>query len=226
VYTAATGQAGIQMAKAHEPAVITLDVMMANMDGWAVLTALKGDPEVAHIPVVMLTIVDDKNLGYALGASDYITKPVDRGRLVDLLNKYRLEGEYQILLVEDDPATRKMMADLISAQGWEVIEAENGKVALERLSKQKPALILLDLMMPEMDGFEFIETARRHEALRDIPIIVVTAMNLSYEDRLRLDGYIRKIIQKGSYTPETLVQEVRDLIQLTQRKPTQSAAPG
>jgi CheY-like chemotaxis protein len=101
---------------------------------------------------------------------------------------------------------------MLESEGWEVFEAINGKVALEQLSIQKPALILLDLMMPEMDGFQFIDTVRRHEDLQDIPIIVVTAMNLSREDRQKLDGYIMRIVQKGEYDQEELLAEIRDLI--------------
>jgi signal transduction histidine kinase/CheY-like chemotaxis protein len=218
VYTADNGALGLAMAKQYQPRIITLDVMMSNMDGWAVLTSLKRDPQVAHIPVVMLTIVDEKNTAYALGASDYVTKPIDSNRLVEVLYKYR-QGDgpsYSVLVVEDETDTRKMMAEMLTMQGWEVLEAENGRVALERLSKAKPSVILLDLMMPEMDGFEFVETVRRHETLRAIPIVVVTAMSLSQEDRMRLDGYIRKIVQKGHFTPDSLLQEIRTLLRLEQ----------
>lgn len=219
VVSATNGPEGLKLARELKPAVITLDVMMANMDGWAVLTSLKGDPEVAHIPVVMLTIVDDKNMGYALGASDYLNKPIDKARLLDLMNKYRNSVQDRtVLVVDDDATTRRMMNDLLVGDGWSVSEAENGRAALECLSKFTPAVILLDLMMPEMDGFEFIETVRHHETLSNIPIIVLTAMNLSIEDRLRLDGYIRKVIQKASTNPDNLLREVRELVGLRVRK--------
>jgi CheY-like chemotaxis protein len=213
VHTSPSGEAGIKMAREIQPTVITLDVMMPDMDGWSVLSQIKSDPVLSHIPVVMLSIVDDRNKGYALGASDYLTKPIDQTQLARVLGKYRCATDNcPVLLVEDDDATRGMMRDMLEKEGWEVFEAINGKVALEQLSIQKPALILLDLMMPEMDGFQFIDTVRRHEDLQDIPIIVVTAMNLSREDRQKLDGYIMRIVQKGEYDQEELLAEIRDLI--------------
>lgn len=213
VLTARSGDDGINMAHEHRPAVITLDVMMSNTDGWSVLRQLKSDAQLTNIPVVMLTIIDDRKKGYALGASDYLTKPIDAQHLKRVLNKYRCGSEScPVLLIEDDPATRKMMSDLLENEGWEVDEASNGKNALEKLSQRRPAVILLDLMMPEMDGFQFIDTLRRHEDLLDIPIIVVTAMNLSREDHLRLDGYIRRVVQKGRFDQHSLLKEVRDLI--------------
>jgi CheY-like chemotaxis protein len=187
--------------------------MMPGMDGWAVLTALKADKTLTDIPVVMLTIVDDKNMGYALGAADYLTKPVDRERLIAVVNKYRrdqLGGP--VLVVEDDPATREMLARLMAKEGWPVEEAENGRVALTRVEERQPSLILLDLMMPEMDGFEFVTELRKHEDWQSIPIIVITAKDLTVEDHLRLNGYVKKILQKSAYSREALLAEVRTLV--------------
>jgi CheY-like chemotaxis protein len=207
------GEEGLRLAKAWRPAAITLDVMMPGMDGWAALAALKADPALADIPVIMLTIVDDKNLGYALGAADYLTKPIDRDRLVAMLKKYRCEAPpCPVLVVEDDAQIREMLRRILAKEGWLVSEAEHGRVALERVAENRPELILLDLMMPEMDGFQFIEELRKQEAWRSIPIIVVTAKDLSEEDRLRLNGYVEKILQKGAYSREALLAEVRDLV--------------
>jgi CheY-like chemotaxis protein len=213
VETAANGQQGLDLARKLKPAAITLDVMMPGMDGWAVLTALKADKTLTDIPVVMLTIVDDKNMGYALGAADYLTKPVDRERLIAVVNKYRrdqLGGP--VLVVEDDPATREMLARLMAKEGWPVEEAENGRVALTRVEERQPSLILLDLMMPEMDGFEFVTELRKHEDWQSIPIIVITAKDLTVEDHLRLNGYVKKILQKSAYSREALLAEVRTLV--------------
>lgn len=213
VVSAADGEEGLRLAHALHPDAITLDVMMPHMDGWAVLSALKNDPEVANIPVVMLTIVDDKNFGYTLGASDYLTKPVDRERLVAVLHKYQPEGSgHSLLIVEDYAPTREMLGRMLSKEGWVVREAANGRIGLERIHEQLPELILLDLMMPEMDGFEFVTELRKHEEWRSIPIIVVTAKDLTTEDRLRLNGYVEKCIEKGAYTRESLLHEVRDLV--------------
>ena len=183
---------------------------MPGMDGWAVLSALKADPDVADIPVIMLTIVDDKNLGYALGASDYLTKPIDRERLTTVLQKYRRDRP--ILVVDDDAALRRLIRRILEKEGYAVAEAENGRAALERVGEISPGAILLDLMMPGMDGFEFVAEFRKHDAWRGIPIIVVTAKELSVEDRQRLNGYVAKILEKGAYSRDALLREVRDLV--------------
>ncbi|MFQ5340502.1 MAG: response regulator [Anaerolineae bacterium] len=219
VETAAGGQEGLRLARELRPDAITLDVIMPGMDGWAVLTALKADPELAGIPVIMLTIVDDKNLGYALGASEYLTKPIDRDRLAEVLSKYRSRSPSRlVLVVEDEPATRQMLRRMLEHEGWAVTEAENGRVALERVAEEQPALILLDLMMPEMDGFEFIEALRKQEAWQPIPVVLVTAKDLTAEDRRRLKGYVEKILHKGVYSREALLAEVRDLIRAVHRR--------
>ncbi|MBI4494744.1 MAG: response regulator [Chloroflexi bacterium] len=213
VATAANGQEGLQRAKSLRPSAITLDVMMPVMDGWAVLSALKADPDLADIPVVMLSMVDEKNMGYALGASDYLTKPIERDRLAATLRRYRRgEAPGSVLLVEDDRASREMMRRLLEREEWTVDEAENGRIGLERVAERRPDLILLDLMMPEMDGFEFAETLCRREADRTIPIVVVTAKDITVEDRLRLNGYVERILQKGAYSREALLHEVGSLV--------------
>ena len=202
VETAAGGEAGLRLARELHPDVITLDVMMPGMDGWAVLSELKADPELADIPVVMLTIVDNKNLGYALGAADYLTKPIQRDRLLAILAKYCPPSEpATVMVVEDDIETQEVIRRLLEKAGIQVMVAENGRVALERLAEGQPGLILLDLMMPEMDGFQFVDHVRQHEAWRAIPIVVVTAKDLTAEDRLRLNGYVTEIIQKDAKGP-------------------------
>ncbi len=215
VETAAGGAEGLKAAKELHPDAITLDVMMAGMDGWSVLTALKADPELADIPVIMLTIIDNKTMGYALGASDYMTKPVDRNRLLTILRKY--SGglpNCRVLVAEDDAQTREMLRRMLEKEGCEVSEAENGRVALERMNENCPKLILLDLMMPEMDGFEFVSELRRHEEWRCVPVVVITAKDISPEDRERLNGYVEKYLQKGAYSSEALLREVRNLIEV------------
>jgi GAF domain-containing protein/CheY-like chemotaxis protein/anti-sigma regulatory factor (Ser/Thr protein kinase) len=210
VVTAAGGEEGLQRAHELRPDAITLDVMMPGLDGWAVLSALKADPELADIPVVMLTIVDDRNLGYALGASDYLTKPIDRERLTAVLDKYR--RDLPVLVVDDDAEIRQLLRRMLEPEGHRVVEAENGRVALDRLRDVLPSVVLLDLMMPEMDGFEFVTEFRRQPAWRAIPIVVITARDLSREDRERLNGYVQKILQKGAYGRDELLVEVRDMV--------------
>jgi CheY-like chemotaxis protein len=215
VAIATGGVEGLRMARELRPHVITLDVMMPDMDGWAVLSALKEDPVLAAIPVVMLTMLDDQGIGYALGASAYLSKPVEREQLLGILRKVGTERRHSdILLVEDDPTTRQMMRRMLEKEGWPVREAENGAIGLQRVAESEPALILLDLMMPEMDGFSFAAELHRHKEWRDIPVIVVTAKDLTPEDRLRLNGYVERSIQKGRYRREDLLADVRALVRV------------
>jgi PAS domain S-box-containing protein len=204
---AAGGKEGLELARRLKPDAITLDVMMPGMDGWNVLAALKSDPELAEIPVVMVTIVDNKNLGFSLGASDYLTKPIDRKRLAAILKRFRPGGT--ALVVDDDESSRQMVRQTLENEGWTVVEGENGRVGLERVGEAHPDLIILDLMMPEVDGFGFAEELSRHEAWRTIPILVVTAKDLSSEDRLRLHGIVFKILQKGIDTQDELINVIR-----------------
>jgi signal transduction histidine kinase/DNA-binding response OmpR family regulator len=213
VVTAAGGPEGLRLAKELRPDAITLDVMMPAMDGWAVLSALKSDPDLSDIPVIMLTVLDARNLGYALGATDYLTKPIDRDRLTAVLKKYR--HDLPVLIVDDDGDIRRLLRQLLERDGYKVAEAENGREALAVLPEIAPGLILLDLMMPEMDGFEFVIELRRHERWRQIPVIVITARDLSAEDRQRLNGYVEKVLQKGSYSRDALLAEVRELVALS-----------
>jgi CheY-like chemotaxis protein len=230
VLTASSGEEGLQLAKQLRPAAITLDVLMPGMDGWSVLTSLKADPETSDIPVIMLTILDNKNLGHSLGATDYLTKPLDRSRLAALLRKFQQQpGGRDILLVEDEADTREMLRRTLEKGGWTVTEAANGRAALEEVARKPPALILLDLMMPEMDGFEMLEELRARPEWRSIPVVVITAKELTEEDRLRLSGSlllsgcVRKVLQKGQYRREDLLREVRELMAVHTEAPP--AAP-
>ena len=213
--TAASGEEGLRLAQTLRPVAITLDVMMPGTDGWTVLQRLKASAETQNIPVIMLTMVDDRNIGFALGAADYMTKPIDRARLSTILERYRCadrEAGCRVLLVEDDQATREMMHTLLTREGWVVEEAANGQIALDCLSGAGPDLILLDLMMPEMDGFEFARRLRERPEWRDIPVVVLTAKDLTREDRQRLNGDVEKIMQKGGWHPDALAQEMRLLV--------------
>jgi CheY-like chemotaxis protein len=209
VETASSGPEGLALARRLKPAAITLDVMMPGMDGWAVLTVLKADPATADIPVIMVTVVDDKNLGYALGATDYLIKPIEWERLIAVLEKHKRHANgAPVLVVEDDAETREMLRRAAEKQGWEVMEAENGRVGLERLTGRKPGVILLDLMMPEMDGFAFLDELRHRPEYQSLPVIVVTAKDLTEEDRRRLTGQVIQILQKGGYSTRELLDEI------------------
>ena len=207
------GRKGLELAKQIKPTVITLDVMMPGMDGWAVLTAIKNDPALANIPVIMLTIVDDKNIGFSLGADEYFTKPIDWSRLSPVLQKYRKPAAGQtVLLIEDDERTREMLRRTLQKDGWQVDEAENGRAGLERVAARMPAMILLDLMMPEMDGFEFLTQLHKREDARHVPVVVITAKDLTAEERTRLNGEVERVLQKGAMSREDLLAQVRSLV--------------
>jgi PAS domain S-box-containing protein len=208
VVAARNGALGIVLARQQRPALIILDVLMPEVDGWSVLTALKGDAELADIPVVMVSMLDDQELGLALGAVDFLTKPVDRERLVTLLHKH-LKGQSNVLIVEDDLTTYHLLSKAISKEGISVSHAANGHTGLAQLEENPPDLILLDLMMPGMDGFEFAATLRQDPRWRSIPILVLTAKDVTAEDRERLNGYVQRILQKRGGGLSELMDEIR-----------------
>ena len=213
VKVASSGTEGIQLAKEIQPQAITLDVMMSGMDGWSVLTALKANPETCDIPVIMMTMVNDRNLGYALGAAEYVIKPIDRQKLENVLGRFKpISDSESILVVEDDPGIREMLRRQLQKENWKVIEAENGKEALYKLKKYTPKLILSDLMMPEMDGFELVHRLRQHEQWCNIPVIILTAKSITNEDRQKLNGEVSQIFEKGSYRRSVLFEEVNRLL--------------
>jgi PAS domain S-box-containing protein len=209
VVTADNGEEGLRLARTVSPSVITLDVMMPGTDGWDVLAQLKNDDELSHIPVVMLTMVSDRKKGYALGADDYLVKPVRGDKLVEVLNRFdRAEASRHALVVEDDPDTRNIMQRNIESAGWKVTTAANGQLAIDQLDELRPDIILLDLMMPVMDGFEFLREIRKHEKWADIPVVVVTARQLSRDEVEQLKQVAERVMRKGNFTGPELVSEV------------------
>ena len=216
---ASSGEEGLRLARELRPQVITLDVMMPGMDGWAVLQTLKSDPELCHIPVIMTTIVGDRELGYALGAAEYLIKPISREKLSQVLGHYHCEpSPCRALLVEDDASSREMMQAMLSKEDWLVDTASDGLEALACVGRKIPNLILLDLMMPNMDGFEFAVQLRTKEEWRSIPIVVITAKDLSAEDRARLNGGVERIIFKGSFSRDDLLRELREVLGAHKKK--------
>ncbi|MGH9350478.1 MAG: response regulator [Vicinamibacterales bacterium] len=213
VLPALTGREGLRLAESARPSVITLDVMMPGMDGWAVLSALKANPGLADIPVVLVTMTDDRTMGYALGASDYMTKPVDPARLAAVLRKHTgATPRASVLIVDDDPAMCELTSRLMEREGWDVREARNGLVALQRVAEQIPSVIVLDLMMPELDGFTFLMKLRSTRRWQSIPVVVVTAKDVTDEDRQRLNGFVSKVLRKGAYRRNELLVAVREQV--------------
>ncbi len=209
VLEAGSGEEGLALARSEHPDVITLDVLMPALDGWGVLAALKSDPVLASIPVVMLTITDERNLGFSLGAAEYLTKPIERARLREVLQRYRHASDAGVLIVEDDAPTRAVLRKTLEKEGWRVSEAENGRVGLERLDAEHPALVLLDLMMPDVDGFGFLDGVRSRQLERPPAVVVITAKTLTDADRRRLNGAVREVIDKGAQDLDALLGEVR-----------------
>jgi len=197
VITARGGQEGLRLIRELRPAAVTLDIMMPDLDGWTVLAAVKGDPELATIPVVLMSIVDQKNRGYALGAAEYLVKPVERAKLVETLTRICGTNAGRVLLVDDDEMVRRGVRHALEPLGWEVREAEDGRLAVQALSDTCPDVIILDLMMPNMDGFELLEELRSRTRWRDIPVVVITAKDLTEDDRERLNGGVERITQKS-----------------------------
>ncbi|MBL8154823.1 MAG: response regulator [Anaerolineae bacterium] len=227
VHTAQDGAEGIRLARDYRPDAILLDVMMPQQDGWSVLNSLKADPDLASIPVILVTMVSDQNLGYALGAADYITKPIDRERLLSVIQKYECAVPVcSVLVVDDEPPVREILERTLTNEGWYVRTASDGLNALEAMRQEAPQIILLDLMMPRMDGFQFLTEIRQVEAWKDIPVIVVTAMDLSPDDHERLNGSVQQVLMKGAYRLDDLLTEVRVMVGQMAKKSAKDKASG
>lgn len=212
VVLAADGTEGLKLARDHQPTCITLDVLMPDEDGWDVLSRLKNDPATRDIPVIMLTIMEERNRGFALGATEYVTKPIDWGRLGSILCRYN-PGQAPILIVEDDALQRGYLREELILAGWTVLEAANGVEALRVCETTTPSLILLDLTMPIMDGFAFLDELRRRDGGTDIPVVVVTARELSDEERRRLNRSVAQVLAKESLSKEKLLDRIREQMQ-------------
>jgi CheY-like chemotaxis protein len=213
VTTAAGGLEGLKRAKELRPRAITLDVNMPDLDGWSVLAALRQDAQLSDIPVIMVTILDEQRRGMALGAVGHLTKPIDRERLNMMVRRFHSPTRRtHILVVEDDPIQRERVRGWLEAQQWRVKEAANGREALASLQEGLPDLILLDLMMPEMDGFQLVGALQEESGWRDIPVIVITSMDLTAADRARLNSGIESVLVKNSFEPRELVERIRRLV--------------
>ena len=222
VVTARGGREGLRLTRELRPAAVTLDIMMPDLDGWTVLAAIKGVPALASIPVVLMSIVEEKNRGYALGAADYLIKPVDRGKLVETLTAICGQGGGHALLVDDDEVVRRSVRQALTPLGWQVREAENGLLAVELLGSARPDVIILDLMMPQMDGFELLDELRARSDWREIPVVVITARDLTDEDRARLNGGVERIIGKSD-RDEMLRQLTREIARCVKSQGTRVA---
>jgi adenylate cyclase len=214
-----SGREALDIARRERPDAITLDVLMPQMDGWSVLTALKGDPELCDIPVVIVTILHERSMGFSLGADAFLSKPVERSRLSTVINRLAADARTrdrapgQILLVDDDPAARELEQRLVENLGFRTAQAANGREALDWLSRNgPPSVILLDLIMPEMDGFEFLKALRSDDRLARTPVVVVTAKTLTQDDMNILATHTAQVIYKGAESDIELTEAVHRIL--------------
>jgi len=211
VVTAAGDADTVELARQLHPDAITLDLALPSLAGWNLLAAIKADSELSDVPVIVLLVVEEA-AGVPLGATDYLTKPVQRDRLVGLLRTHCRDQAAPVLVVEDDADTREMLQRMLEREGFSVAEAADGRAGLERVAEQRPSLILLDLLMPQMNGFEFLAELQSRPEWRSIPVVVVTAKDLTAEEHARLSGQVSEVLRKGAYTRERLLSEVRERV--------------
>ena len=213
VVTADGGLNGLKCAQELRPIAITLDVVMPDLDGWGVLAALRHDRQLSDIPVIMVTMLDEKNHGMALGAAGYLTKPIDRDRLTELVRRFRTPARpTRVMIVEGEKIQRERVRSWLESKHWVVSEADSGRAALAQLAVDQPDLILLDLMMPDMDGFQLVAALQGHPAWHEIPVIVITARDLSAADRERLNSGVQTVLVKDSFQPAQLIDRIRYLV--------------
>lgn len=214
--TAFDGEEALQKARIFKPFAITLDVMLPKKDGWEVLKELKEDNDVKDIPVLVLSIVDDKDIGFGLGAADYLCKPVSRSELLSKLASYKLppvvnNSHTRVLIVDDEQKSVELLSALLISEGYEVLEAYGGKEGINKAFQYKPDLIFLDLMMPEVSGFDVVDKLKTSPETNTIPIIVITAMDLTPEDKEKLNHCVSLVMKKGTYSKERFLSDIATL---------------
>lgn len=209
------GAEALDKVRELKPFVVILDIMLPKKDGWEILQEIKSDEQLKEIPVVIYSIVDNKDLGFALGATDYLVKPVDRSLLVkrikELSIKARGDKKSTALCVDDNEEMLQYLVSVLEPAGYQVITETSGKRAIEKAINYLPDFIILDLMMPDMSGFEVAHILKNRPETRDIPMIILTAKELTINDRLRLAGKVKKIMQKSQFTKEDLLMQIRDI---------------
>jgi CheY-like chemotaxis protein/anti-sigma regulatory factor (Ser/Thr protein kinase) len=217
VASARDGSAGLQEVRRRHPAAVVLDIRLpGGMDGWDVLAAIKADPTTARVPVVVVSMVDERGRGFALGAADYLVKPVSREDILGALTGVSvLPGSKRTLLaIDDDPFAVELMKAVFETEGWTVLTATDGEEGITIARSRRPSVVVLDLLMPGVDGFAVLEALRSEPTTRSTPVVVLTAKTMTREDRERLSGQISYIAEKGGFDPAVLVELVRRATQM------------
>jgi len=213
---ARTGTDAMQKATSRKPAAITLDILLPDLDGWEVLTRLKREAATSDIPVVVVSVVDNPELGIALGALDYFVKPVPAKELISRLSRFkfgRKSGQKpRILVVDDEAANRDWLKRILEPAGFTVILARGGREAIDLTKSRKPDLVMLDLMMPEVTGFDVVEALRADAATKSTPIMVLTAKHLTESDIRQLNGHVSTILKRGSTGASDLLGLLRQVV--------------
>ena len=209
-----TGTAALAMARELRPAAITLDILLPELDGWEVMTQLKRDAATSDIPIVVVSVVDNPELGMALGALDYFVKPIDGKELVSRLDRFRFKRSKgtTVLVVDDDASNRLWLTTVLEPAGFAVINAGGGREAIEIAKARRPDLVLLDLMMPDVNGFAVVEALRSDPATQHVPIMILTARNLTAADKRQLNGHVSTILSRGSTAAADLIEHLRQLV--------------
>ncbi|MEO0326455.1 MAG: response regulator, partial [Myxococcota bacterium] len=207
VATTPDGPAALAVARELDPDVIVFGLLLSGTTGFGTLSDIKGEPELANVPVVLVTMDSERSLGYALGATDYVEKS-DPEQLTGAVGR-QLGKDGLVLVVDDDPAVRDTLKRALERSGYEVETAADGEEALDRVVEVRPSLVLLDLMMPKVDGFEVLARLRDDDMLRDLPVLCFTARDLDGEERARLRRGMAKVLQKGGRGGEALLEEIR-----------------
>lgn len=210
------GEEALQKARAFKPFAITLDVMLPKRDGWEVLKELKEDKDVKDIPVLVVSIIDNKDIGFGLGATDYLCKPVNRSELLSKLASCKLppvvnNAHTRVLIIDDEPKSVELLSTLLISEGYEVLKAYGGKEGIDKAFQYKPDLIFLDLMMPDISGFDVVDKLKTSPETDTIPVIVITAMDLTPADKEKLNHCVSLVMKKGTYSKERFLSDIATL---------------
>jgi signal transduction histidine kinase/DNA-binding response OmpR family regulator len=230
VEVATDGETGIAAAQAAAPDAIILDVLLPGIDGWEVLRRLKGDPALRNLPVVVVTVVDERNVAMNLGAVDYFLKPVRREALLDRLSQYTFTtkvktGRVRVLAIDDDPAARELVTNALRPEGFEVVSAASGREGLDLALENPPDLVICDLLMPDMDGYEVVERLHANETTKDVTILILTGQELSAADRERLNGKVAEVVHKGVDPRPAFAQWLRRASAAARRRSPEALTP-